>query len=41
MVVQNLGESTTPSDDYLRAHITQPVEDADNYEIKPDFLTLV
>jgi hypothetical protein len=41
MAAKKLGEFATPNDDYLRAPITQPVVDADNYEIKPHFLTLV
>ena len=40
-MAKKLGEFATPSDDYLRAPITQPVVDAENYEIKPNFLALV
>ena len=41
MAAKKLGEFATPNDDYLHAPITQHVVDADNYEIKPHFLTLV
>ena len=41
MAQKMLGEFATPNDDYLRAPITQPAVEAENYEIKPNFLTLV
>ena len=41
MAHKKLGEFATPNDDYLRAPITQPAVEAANYEIKPNFLTLV
>ena len=41
MAHKKLGEFATPNDDYLRAPITQPAVEAENYEIKPNFLTLV
>ena len=41
MAEKKLGEYATPNDDYLRAHITQPAVTAENYEIKPHFLSLV
>jgi hypothetical protein len=41
IATKKLGEFATPSDDYLRAPITQPVVDAVNYEIKTQFITLV
>ena len=41
MAHKKLGEFATPNDDYLRAPITQPAVKAENYEIKPNFLTLV
>ena len=41
MAEKKLGEYATPNDDYLRAPITQPAVTAENYEIKPHFLTLV
>ena len=41
MAPKKLGEFATPNDDYLRVPITQPAVDADNYEIKHLFLTLV
>ena len=41
MAENKLGEYATPNDDYLRAPITQPAVTAENYEIKPHFLSLV
>ena len=41
MAQKKLGEYATPNDDYLRAPITQPAVTAENYEIKPHFLSLV
>ena len=41
MAHKKLREFATPYDDYLRASITQPAVEAENYEIKPNFLTLV
>ena len=41
MAAKKLGEFATPNDAYLRATITQPAVEAENYEIKPNFLTLV
>ena len=41
MAEKKLGEYATPNDDYLRAPITQPAVTAENYEIKPHFLSLV
>ena len=41
MAAKKLGEFATPNDDYLRAPITQPTVTAENYEIKPNFLSLV
>ena len=41
MAEKKLGEYVAPNDDYLRAPITQPAVTAENYEIKPHFLSLV
>ena len=41
MANKKLGEFATPSDDYLRAPITQPAVVAENYEIKPNLLNLI
>ena len=41
MAEKKLGEYAAPNDDYLCAPITQPAVTAENYEIKPHFLTLV
>jgi hypothetical protein len=38
---KKLGEYATPNEDYIRAPITQPAVEAENYEIKPNFLSLV
>ena len=40
-MTKKLGEFATPNVDYLRAPITHPAVEAGNYEIKPNFLTLV
>ena len=39
MAEKKLGEYAAPNDDYLRAPITQPAVTAENYEIKPHFLS--
>jgi hypothetical protein len=41
MVVNKLREFATPNNDYLCGPITQPIVIAENYEIKPNFLSLV
>jgi hypothetical protein len=41
MAQKKLGEYATPSEDYIRAPITQPAIEAENYEIKPNYLSLV
>ena len=41
MAQKKLGEYATPNDDYLHALITQLIVTAENYEIKPHFLSLV
>ena len=38
---KRLGEYATPTDDFIRAHITHPAVDAETYEIKPNLLSLV
>jgi hypothetical protein len=41
MKQKKFGEYAPPNDNYLRACITQPAVNAENYEINPHFLTLV
>ena len=41
MAEKKLGEFATPNNDYLRTPITQPTIAADDYEIKPHYLSLV
>ena len=41
MAKKKLGESAIPNDDFIRAPITQPAVTAENYEIKPNLLSLV
>ncbi len=41
MAEKKLGEYAIPNDDFIRAHITQPAITAENYEIKPNLLSLV
>lgn len=41
MAQKKLGDYATPNDDFMRAPITQPAVTAKNYEIKPNFLSLV
>ena len=41
MAHKKLGEFATSNDNYLRAPITQPAVDVENYEIKSNFLTLI
>jgi hypothetical protein len=41
MEQKKLGEYATPNNDYIRAPITQPIVEAENYEIKPNYLSLV
>ena len=41
MAEKKLGEFATPNNDYLRTPITQTPITADDYEIKPHYLSLV
>ena len=41
MAEKKLGEFATPNNDYLRTPITQPAIAAEDYEIKPHYLSLV
>jgi hypothetical protein len=41
MAQKKLGEYATPNEDYISAPITQPAVEAKNYEIKPNYLSLV
>ena len=41
MAEKKLGEFATPNHDYLRTPITQPAILAEDYEIKPHYLSLV
>ena len=41
MAENKLGEFSTPNNDYLHTPITQPTMAADDYEIKPHYLSLV
>ena len=41
MAEKKLGEYAIPNDDFIRAPITQPAVAAENYEIKPNLLSLV
>ena len=41
MAENKLGEFATPNNDYLRTPITQPAIAAEDYEIKPHYLSLV
>ena len=41
MAEKKLGEFATPNNDYLRTPIAQPTIDAEDYEIKPHYLSLV
>jgi hypothetical protein len=41
MAQKKLGEYATPNEDYIRAPITQPAVAAKNYEINPNYLSLV
>jgi hypothetical protein len=41
MAEKKLGEYDIPNDDFIRAPITQPAVEAENYEIKPNLLSLV
>ena len=41
MAQKKLGEYAIPNDDFIRAPITQPAVAAENYEIKPNLLSLV
>jgi hypothetical protein len=41
MAQKKLGEYATPNDDYICAPITLPAIEAENYEIMPNFLSLV
>jgi hypothetical protein len=41
MAAKKLGEFATPNDEFLRAPITQPNVIMENYETKPNFLSLV
>ena len=41
MAEKKLGEYAIPNDDFIRAPITQPAVTAENYEIKPNLLSLV
>ena len=38
---KKLGEFATPNNDYLRTPITQPTITAEDYEIKPHYLSSV
>jgi hypothetical protein len=41
MAQKKLEEYATPNEDYIRAPITQPAVEVENYEIKPNYLSLV
>jgi hypothetical protein len=41
MAEKKLGEYATPNDDYICSPITQPAVEAENFEIKPNYLSLV
>ena len=41
MAEKKLGEFPTPNNDYLRTPITQPAIAAEDYEMKPHYLSLV
>ena len=41
MAEKKLGEFATPNNDYLHTPITQPTIAANDYEIKPHYLSLV
>ena len=41
MAEKRLGEFATPNNDYLHTPITQPTINAEDYEIKPYYLSLV
>ena len=41
MAQKKLGEYAIPNDDFIRASITQPAVAPENYEIKPNLLSLV
>jgi hypothetical protein len=41
MAQKKLQEYATPNEDYICAPITQPAIEAENYEIKPNYLSLV
>lgn len=41
MAIKNLGEFSTPNDDYVRAPIAQPNVRAEQYEINPNLVTTV
>jgi hypothetical protein len=41
MAQRKLGKYATPNDDYIRAPITQPAVRTENYEINPNYLSLV
>jgi hypothetical protein len=41
MAQKKLGEYATPNEDYIRTPITKLAVEAENYEIKPKYLSLV
>ncbi len=41
MAQKKLEEYTIPNEDFIHAPITQPAITAENYEIKPNLLSLV
>jgi hypothetical protein len=41
MAQKKLGEYATPNEDYICAPFTQPAIEVENYEIKPNYLSLV
>jgi hypothetical protein len=41
MSQKKLGKYVTTNEDYIRAPITQPAVEAENYKIKPNYLSLV